>query len=113
MNGYFGVKYDAPAWDDAPELPTPVGQKCLLCEEEVLDGESGVIIMAMGPVGVGPAPQHIECFLRSILGSVAHLEGRCICSGGTVEDMDDRPYRVQARETMDRLTQEGMRRAGE
>jgi hypothetical protein len=28
-------------------------------------------------------PHHLECQIRSLLGGVNHLEGRCTCCGGT------------------------------
>lgn len=110
MNGYFGVRWNAPAFESAPELPCPVGEKCLLCTQEIIDGESGVMmayIDAQGDGGV--APQHIECHLRSILGSVAHLEMRCTCYGGSVQEegQSGRNYRAQARETMEWLIRNG------
>lgn len=97
---YFGVRWDAPHFDEAVEVPTPVGEKCLYCREPVVEGESGTL-MPVGQID-GPGtvePVHIECFLRSTIGDVAHLEGRCTCYGGG--DRDERPYRVTARETME------------
>lgn len=81
-----------------------------MCQFPIEDGESGIITGYVGAQGeTGTAPQHIECFLRSILGSVAHLRGTCSCFGGT--DVETREnYRQQARETMAWLTQHGMRK---
>lgn len=110
MNGYFGVRWNAPAFEDAVELPCPVGEKCLLCSQEVVDGESGVITGYVDAEGNGGlAPQHIECFLRSTLGSVAHLEMRCTCYGGKVAEEGLRApnFRAQARETMEWLVRHG------
>lgn len=72
-----------------------------MCEQLIVEGESGVIIGYVRDDGAGTAPEHIECFLRSVLGSVPHMEGRCSCHGGT-EDAQGR-YRAQARETMEWL----------
>lgn len=111
MNGYFGVRWDAPAFEDAPELPTPVGERCLLCDEPIREGESGIVIGYVGAdLEPGVAPEHIECFLRSILGSVSHLEKRCSCYGGSDSHgttRTTRSYRAQARESMEWLILHG------
>lgn len=106
---YFGVRWDAPAFEDAIEVPTPVGEACLMCQEPVDEGESGVLTPYLGDLENGPDLRavHIECWLRSLLGSVAHLEGRCTCFGGSIQDYDDRPYRVVARETMAWIVERG------
>lgn len=110
VNGYFGVRWDAPALNGATEFPCPVGEKCLLCGQEIIEGESGVVMGYVdGDGNGGVAPQHIECFLRSVLGSVAHLERRCTCFGGDVPEdgRHARNFRVQARETMEWLIRNG------
>lgn len=55
------------------------------------------------PVG-GLEPVHRECQLRSIIGNVAHLEGRCtpLCHGdGSAEGEPVKSYRDEAREAME------------
>jgi hypothetical protein len=96
---YFGEQWDAPAWDDGVLVPAPVGEDCLHCAEPIEEGDSGVLVghmrrarpgetpmgrMASGEevVSLG-VPHHLECHLRLVLGTVAHLEGRCLCVGGT------------------------------
>lgn len=107
MNGYFGVRWNAPAFQEAPELPCPVGQMCLLCQEVVVEGESGVIMAFVDAQSqLGIAPQHIECFLRSVMGSVHHLERRCICYGGAATHVIAN-YRAEARESMEWLVLHG------
>lgn len=97
MQVYFGRRWDAPAFDDAIEIPTPVGQLCLWCGEPIEAGDNG---STMGsPTGVQPV--HLECFLRSLLGDVPHLEGRCLCSGGG--DHDERPYHEGSRAALEWL----------
>lgn len=99
---WFGVKWDAPMTDEAPEEPTPVGDHCMYCSEIIAAGESGITMPYMRDAHLKPerAPAHIECFLRSIIGSVAHQQHRCSCYGGTEDDSDARSYREQAREAM-------------
>lgn len=111
VNGYFGVKWNAPAFENAVEFPCPEGEKCLLCNEKIVAGESGVMMGYVDEKGDGGvAPQHIECFLRSIFGSVAHLELRCSChdtAAPTTTTRVARSYRSQARETMEWLLLHG------
>lgn len=75
-------------------IPTPVGEPCLWCTEPIEDGQSGV---GMGVVGMGPQGRpephmgytHKECLLRSTLGSVEHLEGKCGCLDGVMVEPAD------------------------
>ena len=94
---YFGERWDAPAWDDAVEVPVPVGQSCLHCLEPIEEGDSGIMLGHLRRARPGEAPMgrmsggedvvvvgepdHLECHLRAVRGSVAHLAGRCLCTG--------------------------------
>lgn len=91
MTLYFGRLWDAPAFDDATEIPTPTGEDCGWCDEPIGPDDSGT--MMSFPDGLRPA--HIECWLRSALGDVYHLRGECSCSGG--DGHDERPYREASR----------------
>jgi len=71
------------------EVPVPVGAPCLWCHELIAVWDSGCIMAHIGPGHTrSDAPWHHECFVRSIVGSVGHLLGRCSCNGG---DDDDPP----------------------
>ena len=110
---YFGEKWDAPAWDDGVLVPTPVGERCALCEEPVEAGDSGVrnmtlreakpgqeanVLMGSGTAAVWRSePMHLECFLRSVRGSIAHLEGRCSRHGGAEPEAPELSLREDAR----------------
>lgn len=94
MSLFFGERWDAPMVDDATQVPTPVGQLCLDCQEPILDGERGVVTPVItlpdsdligrypsqevpgAGYGVVIAPQHLECHLRS---SMSHIYGQCHC----------------------------------
>lgn len=81
-------------WGD-PEIPNmavPVGALCFYCREAFDSDDLGVAIGVIKKVeprpGQGEAdgfmvadeePYHRECFLRSILGSVAHQKQACNC----------------------------------
>ena len=68
-----------------PELeqtPVPVGVLCLHCDEPIEEGDSGVWL------NNDTLPEHIECFMHSIIGSVASQRRQCSCFGGNeTEDM--------------------------
>lgn len=81
------MKMFGPPWGhDGEVVPTPVGEKCLWCEEPVVEGDRGVVTPFMDTDGQREAAQHRECLLRSIFGSVGHQLKRCSCFGGTEED---------------------------
>lgn len=101
---WFGERWDAPAFEDAPEIPVPAGEPCLGCEEEIALDDSGITMPYVSSTEeASRGAYHIECYLRSILGSVAHLEKRCSCYGGT----DSEGYsREESRAVMDWLRKE-------
>ena len=69
-------------------------------DEPIAADDSGSMMAYANADGTGGVrPVHIECFLRSSLGDVPHLEHRCRCAGGS--DHDDRPYRVGSRAALD------------
>ena len=50
------------------------------CQEPIEVGDPGVtmpVVRSGGAATIEPA--HVECFLRSVLGSVDHLHGQCLC----------------------------------
>lgn len=71
-----------------------VEKPCSFCEEEIQPDDSGFLIPAYGIdpneaflyEGHTYTPYHRECFLRTIVGSVAHQRHQCSCHGGTGED---------------------------
>lgn len=95
----FGQRFDAPAFDDATIVRTPVGSLCLMCGERIEVGDNGVMMQTWGPRGVRQEPEHLECHLRSVLGSIEHLEGQCTCFSDA-HRRDDESYRETARLTM-------------
>ncbi len=88
---WFGRRYDAPAWEEMEQCPTPFGMHCSHCQEKILDGDAGVLMGHWHAVGMTYEPVHIECFMRSMMGSVEHLEGRCSCARGRGDLMRVRP----------------------
>lgn len=66
------------------QIATPLGQLCGLCQEAIEVGDAGTMMhfvqtdeeqRAIGQL----RPVHYECSMRAVIGSVAHLEGRCSC----------------------------------
>lgn len=87
-----------------PQNPTPVGEKCLNCEEAFVEGDEGC---STPYYGGGDAPPevhyHIECFVRSIIGSVGHQTRKCSCYGGTEEDPPGLTAREAAKAAMAKM----------
>lgn len=80
---WFGPAPFSPICND-PEVahvPTPVGRPCLWCDEPIEAGERGYFYS-----GTEPPAIHYACFVRQIIGSVAHQQRRCTCFGGHEED---------------------------
>lgn len=71
---YQGRLWDAPFTDGAIQRDL-TGQDCVLCGEPILETDDAVYL----PYIHG----HLECHLRSGMGDVQHLEGRCLCGGGS------------------------------
>lgn len=96
---YFGRWWDAPAFDDAIEAPVPVGEPCGLCPEPIAEGDSGTWQVFGLSGGLAGRPVHIECWIRQGLGSPAHVQHRCSCTGAE-EPVDERTWREQGREVI-------------
>ena len=86
---YFGRRPWGPGVDDRSRMgPTPIGERCLRCDEGIRAGDAGVVMAHVGANGAELRAQHRECFLRSVFGSAAHIEKRCTCFGGSDDDGD-------------------------
>lgn len=94
--GYQGRRWDAPMTDDMPVLDL-TGQECC-CGELIAEGDDAVRL---------GSTFHIECLIRSTLGSVDHLQGKCTCFGGHERLDDEGTYREQARQTLEWMLQHG------
>jgi hypothetical protein len=72
---WFGKEwFGTPMAMDCPHIEVPVGDKCVHCEERFVLEDSGMkYASSKGPYA------HRNCFLRQIIGSVAHVERRCSC----------------------------------
>lgn len=83
---YFGKFYPTVAYLDAQRVPAPVGDVCGWCTQPIVPGDDGWLIPSASPQK--PVSFHRACWLRSVIGSVAHLERRCSCfvPGSTESD---------------------------
>jgi hypothetical protein len=75
---YFGDPWPSGICDEGEQVPTPVGQRCLLCGQEIQDGDRGSFMGDWrtgedGEIYASVEPVHRECSLRSVLGSYVHL----------------------------------------
>jgi len=91
---YQGRLWDAPAFDDAVQQDL-TEHVCIMCTGEIEPDDNACLT----PVG---QYFHLECWLRPVMGSIAHLEGRCSCFGGTDDHFEGEqlPYRDDARATL-------------
>ncbi|MGB6163616.1 MAG: hypothetical protein WCF33_20690 [Pseudonocardiaceae bacterium] len=69
---FFGPRWDAPRVDNATHVPTPVGERCLHCEEPIEAVDRGLLMTVVGTDDAGnwtteSRPAHLECDLRSTL----------------------------------------------
>lgn len=60
-------------------VPVPVGEKCMHCEEPIGPEDEGFLIRHLCEHGSNHAPYHRECFIRGVVGSVAHQLRQCSC----------------------------------
>jgi len=87
--GYYGGLAPLLHWGHWTE--TPSNASCAWCGEPILRGEDGI-------EDQDGRCEHIECFIRSIVGSVTHQKQRCPCYGGSDEhDEKGIPKRAAAR----------------
>lgn len=87
---YFGGNWGAPFLLNGEEVPVPIGEKCIWCLEDFVDGDQGFFYFN------GPAT-HRECGVRQVVGGVNHqrADGSCECEGG---DLDPDPADMSKRE---------------
>jgi len=86
---WFGESWGAPACDPEEHTETPVGEDCFHCDEEIVEGDSGIQY-------VSGQYCHTNCFLRQVLGGVDHQLGSCSCHGGPGTDHSHLTKRQEA-----------------
>lgn len=93
---WFGRRYNAPAWETAEETAMPIGMECMWCAEPIAEGDSGITIPYLAEPGWRVAANHIECWLRQVMGSVDHLEHRCSCYKDRLFEHHEPPSETRA-----------------
>ncbi len=77
---WFGESWGAPLCGECEHVSTPVGELCVYCEEPIEANQAGVVMPAGDAHGhFAEKPEHYECFIRQIVGSVAHITMQCSC----------------------------------
>lgn len=92
-NEWFGPEPWAPICDALQRGPTPTGCSCEWCHEEIVMGDCGLFILHLGQK-CERRIFHRECQMRMVVGSLAHVEVRCSCVGGS----DERPRGMTMRQ---------------
>lgn len=97
---FFGP-HTACQMDGIEQVITPVGDLCAWCETAIEAHDRGYIIPHVeflddSPLVNEAKPWHLECFIRSLVGSVGHQLGKCRCYGGNFEDRPGRTKREAA-----------------
>lgn len=95
---FFGTLSPA-AEDHAVQVAAPVGQACVFCEEDIVEGDRGFMRAVLLADGVEPRvePTHWECEALTIVG---HEFGVCSCTGFASD-------RAAARELERRMAERG------
>jgi hypothetical protein len=90
MNYSFGPERHP----DYEYLRAPVGELCFHCREPISEDDTGFAIRSIGmphafEIGDGTyLIEHRECHLRSLIGSVAHVQKRCSCFVPDADETD-------------------------
>ena len=78
---------------------SPVGKSCEWCREAIVEGDRGVCLWTFSDSGNEYRPWHIECHIRSVVGSVEHqTKKRC---DGSCHDDPQLSKREAARRAME------------
>lgn len=100
--GYHGRLWDSPMTDGMPKVDL-TGEECFYCGEPIAADDDALRLATTS---------HTECVLRSVLGDVAHLEGRCLCAGGRDHD-EEGTFREQAQRALQWMVDNGRGRWAE
>lgn len=72
---FFGEPWPSGICDEGTQVPTPVGDLCLLCDEPIADGDRGSFMgRGVRDLVAIMAPVHRECSFREVMGGIGHLE---------------------------------------
>lgn len=79
---------------------TIISMVCAWCEEPILPGDqlSSATITSITPEGVVKQRWHYECAMRSVIGGLNHVLGRCTCCRGERVGLPPDPEHLTRRE---------------
>ena len=75
------------------QIPVPTSD-CDWCQEKFIETDRGLGIP--DALSENFTYYHVDCFLRTIFGSVGHLQKKCSCYGGDMEDPPEMTLREAA-----------------
>lgn len=76
---YFGKPWAGLDDGDSEQVLTPIGERCTVCSELIVEGDRGRLCVTVSAQGWGgSAYVHVEC---EALGIVGHQYGVCSCTG--------------------------------
>lgn len=106
---YHGKLWDAPMTDLAEKMSDRLAKSvltgnvpCDLCAEPLLYEQNILLLPYIGG--------HLECQIRSVMGNVQHLEGRCICNNGKDNPLpgeEEQSYREESLAAVEWLIKHG------
>jgi hypothetical protein len=65
--GWFGRSWGAPVCDPETHKPTPVGDRCTECLQEIEEDDQGMLIPFAGMTPAVLSSFHLDCFLKTII----------------------------------------------
>jgi len=104
---WFGLKPFGAVCEEDNHAVTPVGGTCNWCDETIEASDSGMLtphMALLAPEVEGDftleacyLPYHQECMMRQVLGSYAHIRGKCSCFSEEPEPDSGMSKREEAR----------------
>jgi hypothetical protein len=65
--GWFGESWGAPVCEENRHRPTPVGDLCVECAQDITEDDQGMLIPFAGMTPAVLGSYHLICFLSTIL----------------------------------------------
>jgi hypothetical protein len=97
MINWFGpASWGAPLCATTPRVPAPVGASCAHCGEAIAEDDCGITMPHLSAAGASISTYHLNCYLRTVVGSVGHQKWRCSCYGGHEDDPPEMTRRQAA-----------------
>lgn len=107
---FFGEPWASAVCDYGEQVPTPVGEDCLLCDEPIVASDRGLMMTGERGGRWSLLPIHRECELRSVIGGIEHLTAGPHAVGSCYEGAT-LTYRQSALQAWDWVQQHGIEAA--